>query len=193
MLTYQHSRIGVYGDRQMRPTLYTPRMIIKSWKHGVCMGLGMVWGLAAAGHAESQPLPATDQPSESAFECESLLTASKTRGSLQLLRAWLQSQGMHLVVQDCPFVRVAEGQMAQVLDVRVEVLDSDIATRYVRGPLADGEPVDMGDVHLGEPEPEDDISPDVAFNRQWLAAVMQRYGWRVVPGQWWAFVPAASR
>lgn len=51
---------------------------------------------------------------------------------------------MHLVLQDCPFVRVAEAQMAQVLDIRVEVLDSEIAARYVRGPLADGEPVDMG-------------------------------------------------
>lgn len=183
----------VSGYRRVQTSLYTGSMIIKSWKQSVCIGLGMAWGLAAAVHAESSPLPEMTEASERAFECESLLTVSHARGSLQLLKVWLHSQGMHLVLQGCPFVRVAEAQMAQVLDIRVEVLDSEIAARYVRGPLADGEPVDMGDVHLGEPEPEDDISPDVAFNRQWLAAVMQRYGWRVVPGQWWAFVPAASR
>ena len=105
----------VSGYRRVQASLYTGSMIIKSWKQSVCIGLGMAWGLAAAVHAESSPLPEMTEASERAFECESLLTVSHARGSLQLLKVWLHSQGMHLVLQGCPFVRVAEAQMAQVL------------------------------------------------------------------------------
>lgn len=121
---------------------------------------------------------------------------------MQLVRAQLVAQGMQLVVQACPFVRVAAGQMRQVVDVRVLVSNSEVAADFVRGPLADGEEVDMGGVYFAMPAvangwtqegaqaPDEDVSPDVLFNREWLKKVMQNRGLQAVAGYWWAFVPA---
>lgn len=124
---------------------------------------------------------------------------------MQLVRAQLLSQGMTLVVQACPFVRVGAKTMQQVVDVRVVVTHSDVAADFVRGPLADGEELDMGSVHLSPPsvvqggggnaistDPED-VSPDVLYNREWLQKVMKDRGLQAVHGHWWAFVPAAIR
>ncbi len=66
-----------------------------------------------------------------------------------MVKVLVQSQGMQLVLQACPYVRTHPGTLQQVLDVRVRVVDSETAAHFVRGPLADGEEVDMGDVHLG--------------------------------------------
>lgn len=140
-----------------------------------------------------------------ATECSPLLEPAPARRAMQLVRAQLLAQGMKLLVQACPFVRVSAGHMRQVVDVRVQVLNSEVAADFVRGPLADGEEVDMGGVHFRVPslargltdsanaEQEDDVSPDVLFNRQWLAKAMSNRGLHVVEGHWWAFVPTAAR
>lgn len=133
-------------------------------------------------------------------ECAELLAKANATRALQLVRTQLQAQGMRLVPQGCPYVRVAAGQMQQVLDVRVQVLDSDVASQFVRGPLADGEEVDMGGVQIALPllaqgvaaEVEEAVSPDVLFNRQWLAQLMKARGLQAVSGHWWAFVPTVS-
>lgn len=116
--------------------------------------------------------------------------------ALQLVRVQLQSQGMKLVVRGCPSLRLKNG-VQQVLDVHVQVTDSDVAADFVRGPLADGEPVDLGGMHLSMTGvvqsadaaalQEEEGSPDVLFNRQWLAALMHAQGFYTVEGHWWAF------
>lgn len=154
--------------------------------------------------------PTREEEKFIATECSPVLGPAYARRAMQLVRVQLLAQGMKLVVQACPFVRVPGGQMRQVVDVRVVVKNSDVATHFVRGPLADDEAVDMGDVHLGQPawasglqpvkstgaaeegEEGDDVSPDVLFNRQWLAGLMQHRGLQAVPGHWWAFEPVPS-
>ncbi|MBF6630893.1 MAG: hypothetical protein ITG01_07045 [Comamonas sp.] len=134
------------------------------------------------------------------MDCAALLQQTSMYRAFQLVKVRLQAQGMQLQAQGCPFVRTGFGDMQQVLDVRVWVVDSEIASQYVRGPLADGEAVDMGDVQLALPialqtlaVAQDDISPDVEFNRQWLKEVMQAQGLRAVSGHWWAFLPGQTK
>lgn len=149
--------------------------------------------LACNASATDSSLPTVAQERFIAAECAALLEQTGRQRALQVVKVLVQSQGMRLVMQACPYVRTQPGTVQQVLDVRVLVVDSETAANFVRGPLADGEEVDMGDVHLGLPEEvaaqEPDVSPDVQFNRGWLAAVMQGRGWQAVPGHWWAFVP----
>ncbi|MNR22690.1 D-alanyl-D-alanine dipeptidase [compost metagenome] len=80
----------------------------------------------------------------------------------------------------------------QVIAVTVIVLDGDRATHTVRGPLADGEAVDMGSAAAAtaqKPAGDETLSPDVQHNRAWLRAAMAAQGFKPVAGWWWAFVP----
>lgn len=160
-----------------------------------------VWLLGASGSA--WPQSSTDFSDEQALtvECAPLLAPQGAWHGLQTAKVLLQSQGMRLVPQACPFVRTGGGQLQQVLDVRVWVADSETASRFVRGPLADGEEVDMGAASLIVPRESlgddrgteytvgDEVAPDVQFNRHWLAQLMLSRGWQAVAGYWWAFVP----
>lgn len=166
---------------------------------GLCTGFTGFMGLPVAA---SDRAPATQQlDPHTAAECSPLLDQPPARRAVPLVRAQLLAQGMALVVQACPFVRVAAGDMRQVMDVRVVVVNSDVAADFVRGPLADDEAVDMGGVHFDLPDPAsgfmqvdaEDVSPDVLFNRQWLSRLMQHRGLQAVAGHWWAFVPVARR
>lgn len=161
----------------------------------LCMALLLGMPALARDSAE----PAYEQAQFIATECSPLLNHAHARHAIQLVRVQLLAQGMQLVVQACPFVRAGAGDMRQVVDVRVVVKNSDVATQFVRGPLADDEEVDMGAVHLElsnvargwhAAEDGDDVSPDVLFNRQWLADLMEHLGLRAVPHHWWAFEPA---
>jgi D-alanyl-D-alanine dipeptidase len=125
------------------------------------------------------------------------------RAQLQAVQDTLARQGMALRVLGCPqLASGARGAAAQqVLAVAVLVVDGERAAQTVRGPLADGELLDMGSAvpqaatglaqrvssaSLAQP-PDDALSPDVLFNRAWLRALMGRQGLRAVPGTWWAF------
>ena len=142
------------------------------------------WALVGSAMAQGHISPTPTEAQHIAQDCSPLLEQVSAWRALQTSKVLLQSQGMRLVLQACPFVRVGVGTMQQVLDVRVQVADSETAAQFVRGPLADGEEVDMGDVHIEEPEPADDVSPDVQFNRAWLADVMQKRGLHQVAGHW---------
>ena len=157
---------------------------------------------ASQGACASDLIAPAETATSLAADCTPWLETAPARRGLQLVRAQLQAQGMHLVVQACPFVRLRPGEMHQVMDVRVVVLDSEMASQFVRGPLADGEDVDMGGRHpLMQPqtdgvvpeEPDEDVSPDVLFNREWLGALLQSRGFKPVQGHWWAFMPPTER
>lgn len=80
---------------------------------------------------------------------------------------------------------------ASTVDLTVLVVDGARASRSVRGPLADGQEVDMGTPFdlFDERSHTDNAeqSPDVQYNRRWLRSLMQRHGWRNLPEEWWHF------
>ena len=170
---------------------------LKLWASAGWLGLCV---LCWAGGAGAQVALLPEEERQAVQDCAVLLRPAHVHRSLQLVKVQLQSQGLRLQLQGCPFVRTGASQMQQVLDVRVWVVDSDAAAHFVRGPLADTEPVDMGDVQLGQPVSTQgvaiatqDVSPDVLFNRHWLASVMQAQGFQNVRWHWWAFLPASKR
>ena len=170
-------------------------------------GVGVALACSVNALAKDSSLPSAAEQPHIAADCEPLLAQGGARRAAQMSKVLVQSQGMRLIVQGCPFVRVGGGKMQQVLDVRVLVVDSETAANFVRGPLADGEEVDMGPVHLSKPTvasttvshavapavDDEDVSPDVQFNRQWLTGLMQARGLQAIGGHWWAFAPSAAR
>lgn len=168
----------------------------RSWVPG-CLGL-LALGLAGCAvlppRGEAGPAPRADSGIAallSQAECRGL---AGQRARLEAVQARLAHQGMALRVLGCP--QLASGAGQQVLAVAVLVVDGERAARTVRGPLADGELLDMGSMpglaqRVGIPATpsEPALSPDVQFNRAWLGALMGREGLRAVPGAWWAFVP----
>lgn len=95
----------------------------------------------------------------------------------------LQGQGMALRI----FCQASQGALA----VQVDVVDGLRASKVVRGPLAEGEAVDMGAPAgvSSTPSANDhaDFSPDVQHNRQWLRALMARHQFAHLPDAWWHF------
>ena len=75
--------------------------------------------------------------------------------------------------------------------VRVLVVDGMKARQVVRGPLADGQVVDMGtpsgSLQAGASATAPGYSPDVVHNRQWLQALMARHQFDNLPDAWWHF------
>ncbi len=135
-------------------------------------------------------------------ECRPL-AGQRTR--LEKVHAGLAREGMALRVLGCPQLPAAgkKGAAAPVIALGVVVVDGERASDTVRGPLADGELLDMGSAapqagnggmqrvstaSLAQP-PEDSLSPDVLFNRDWLRKRMAEQGLRPVGDTWWAFAP----
>lgn len=103
------------------------------------------------------------------------------------LGAELQPQGLALrAVCDAP---------TNALAVRVEVRDGVRASKVVRGPLADGEPVDLGEAAgaaASTAVQDTDLSPDVQYNRQWLRSLMARHQFHPLPDAGWHFAQKAA-
>ncbi len=109
---------------------------------------------------------------------------------LELLQRELEPLGLQARLQGCERLpRPGAGVPALLLDARVT--DGRKAMAVVRGPLADGELLDLGLPQAGAgPLPDDAVSPDVRFNRQWWRQRLRAYGLEAVPGQVRAFVPS---
>lgn len=135
-------------------------------------------------------------------ECQRL---ASQRARLQAVHAALAREGMALRVLGCPRLPAAKASAAgaQVIAVAVLVVDGERAADTVRGPLADGELLDMGSAApqaasgalqrvsaaaMAQP-PRDSLSPDVLYNRAWLRKRMAAQGLRQVADSWWAFAP----
>ena len=95
----------------------------------------------------------------------------------------LQRQGMALRI----FCQASQGALA----VQVDVVDGLRASKVVRGPLADGQDVDMGTPSgaalAGASGNARMFSPDVQHNRAWLTALMARHRFDNLPDAWWHF------
>lgn len=121
---------------------------------------------------------------------------------LEQLQRELEPLGLEPRLQGCVSLAGAEPGPALVLDAWVT--DGRKAMAVVRGPLADGEALDLG-LEAGlqtagqpkaglqkvglRPMPDDQVSPDVQFNRRWWQGRLGAYGLQAVPGQVRTFVP----
>lgn len=116
---------------------------------------------------------------------------------LEQLQRELEPLGLEPRLQGCVSLAAPETRPALVLDAWVT--DGRKAMAVVRGPLADGEALDLG-LEAGQqkaglqkvglrPMPDDQVSPDVQFNRRWWQGRLGAYGLQAVPGQVRTFVP----
>jgi D-alanyl-D-alanine dipeptidase len=107
---------------------------------------------------------------------------------VERVRSELQAQGLALKTS----CQASQGDLA----VRVEVVDGLRASKVLRGPLADGEAVDMGTPAgvsgANAASHHTDLSPDVQHNRQWLRALMARHQFDNLPDACWQWVPQAA-
>lgn len=121
---------------------------------------------------------------------------------LEQLQRELEPLGLEPRLQGCVSLAGPEPRPALVLDAWVT--DGRKAMAVVRGPLADGEALDLGleaGLHAAGPQkaglqkvglrpmPDDQVSPDVQFNRRWWQGRLGAYGLQAVPGQVRTFVP----
>lgn len=126
---------------------------------------------------------------------------------LEQLQRELEPLGLEPRLQGCVSQAGSEPGPALVLDAWVT--DGRKAMAVVRGPLADGEALDLGleaglqtagPQTAGQPKaglqkvglrpmPDDQVSPDVQFNRRWWQGRLGAYGLQAVPGQVRTFVP----
>ncbi|KLO61209.1 hypothetical protein AA671_03905 [Delftia tsuruhatensis] len=121
---------------------------------------------------------------------------------LEQLQRELEPLGLEPRLQGCVSLAGSEPGPALVLDAWVT--DGRKAMAVVRGPLADGEALDLGleaGLHAAGPQkaglqkvglrpmPDDQVSPDVQFNRRWWQGRLGAYGLQAVPGQVRTFVP----
>lgn len=112
----------------------------------------------------------------------------RLRAAVASARSELQAQGLVLKT----VCQASQGALA----VRVEVANGLLASKVVRGPLAEGEAVDMGTPAgvggAAAASHSADFSPDVQHNRQWLRALMARHQLDNLPDAWWRYARKAA-
>lgn len=190
----------------------TEQTMGRGWIHSVlsvlALGMASCAVVPPQGEAgQSAALASPKSPGDiaqvlSQSECKSMAGQGPR---LQKVHKALAREGMALRVLGCPQLpsagKAAAG--AQVIAVAVVVVDGERAADTVRGPLADGELLDMGSVApqagngamqrvstaILSQLPQDALSPDVLFNREWLGKRMAEQGLRPVADNWWAFAP----
>lgn len=163
---------------------------------------------AAAAPASAVPAAAAT-PIQGPAEIAARLAAADCKAlrldtaSLTALQQILHPLGLAIRILGCPQAPAPLNQ--RVLAVTAVVLDGDKAMDTVRGALGDGELVDMGSDYRPSPWPsrqraadletldDNEVSPDVQFNRRWLRSVMASQGYASVTGPWWAFIPVQQR
>ena len=108
---------------------------------------------------------------------------------MELLQRELEPLGLQARIAGCTTPpQPAQGVQALLIDAWV--LDGRKARAVVRGPLADGEPLDLGLMPTGAKAlSEEAVSPDVRFNRRWWHERLHAYGLSAVAGQVRVFVP----
>lgn len=112
----------------------------------------------------------------------------RLRAAVESMHSELQAQGLVLKTS----CQVSQGALA----VQLEVVDGLRASKVLRGPLAEGEAVDMGTpagmAGAKAASHNADLSPDVQHNRQWLWSLMARHQFDNLPDAWWRFAQKAA-
>ena len=151
--------------------------------------------LAACAHSPQAAVQATtgdlsgaslmSTPTSGGSSC---VDESSSRASLQRITNELQAQGMAL--------KTACQAGSGGLRVQLQVVDGMKASKVVRGPLADGQEVDMGTpsgvAQAGAASNARGFSPDVLHNRVWLSELMARHQFENQPDAWWHFSQRGS-
>ena len=155
-----------------------PAPAVPRWSSLACAVL-----LAACGgspHAAVSQSPALPGHATPVASCDA---AGAARAALQRVADELRAHGLEL---QASCASTGPGWAVQVL-----VVDGLKASKIVRGPLADGQGVDMGTPPgVNQPGAEaaaNGFSPDVQFNRQWLRATMARHQFDNAADAWWRF------
>src|SRR6218665_3202358 len=169
------------------------------------LALALAALLAACGHSPPQTAlpppgpgrPVSTEPAPGLAGCRQTPAA---RAALQGVALELQARGLELQV------RCQEGSGGSGGNggnggngssvVQLRVLDGIQARAVLRGPLADGQAVDMGTpcgvASPGAAVTAGGFSPDVQYNRQWLRALMARHQFDNLPDAWWHFAYRAG-
>src|SRR6218665_556636 len=169
------------------------------------LALALAALLAACGHSPPQTAlpppgpgrPVATEPAPGPAGCRQTPAA---RAALRGVALELQARGLALQV------RCQEGNGGSGGDrgnggdgssvVQLRVLDGIQARAVLRGPLADGQAVDMGPpCGVGSPGAAvraGGFSPDVQYNREWLRALMARHQFDNLPDAWWHFAYRAD-
>src|SRR6218665_1006157 len=118
--------------------------------------------------------PVSTEPAPGLAGCRQTPAA---RAALQGAALELQARGLALQVRCQEGNGGSGGSGSSVVQLRV--LDGIQARAVLRGPLADGQAVDMGTpcgvASPGAAVTAGGFSPDVQYNRQWLRALMARH------------------
>lgn len=104
---------------------------------------------------------------------------------LQAVQHDLGQAGLELRLVGCESVA---GKQALRFDPWV--VDGRRAAQVVRGPMANGQVLDLGwpqGRRQAAALPDEQVSPDVIFNRQWWRAVLARHGLEPVAGDWHSY------
>jgi D-alanyl-D-alanine dipeptidase len=165
--------------RQARP-------LRKAWAG---LALALAWGLAGGASAQAMPHDGRSHEGKPATLAAAAAAGplcaqqAEAAASMDQLASQLRANGLALKA------RCHADTGAWV--VQVEVTDGFKASKVVRGPLADGEPVDMGTpaglVMQGASVGAQGLSPDVVYNRQWLRKVMAQHRFDNLTQGWWLF------
>ncbi|MCW5238295.1 M15 family metallopeptidase [Verminephrobacter eiseniae] len=160
------------------------------------LSLALAALLAACGHSPPQTAlpppgpgrPVSTEPAPGLAGCRQTPAA---RAALQGVALELQARGLALQVR-CQEGNGGDGSSV----VQLRVLDGIQARAVLRGPLADGQAVDMGTpcgmASAGAAVTAGGFSPDVQYNRQWLRALMARHQFDNLPDAWWHFAYRAG-
>lgn len=171
----------------MHITTKTPRFPYRTCWLSLAAGLALaacVQGPQAAVSAQA-PSPA---PMAWDAAVEGCAGGERLRAALASARGELRAQGLVLKTA----CQASQGTLA----VQVDVANGLLASQVVRGPLAEGEAVDMGTPagvsSAAAADHSADFSPDVQHNRQWLRALMARHQFDNLPDAWWRFAHQAA-
>ena len=134
---------------QRKPSFHRFSLV---WALAALLATGCMQSLQAA---ESSSAQESVHARNAAAGCQ----GASDQGDWQAMAPGLREHGLALCVRGAG--------PADAGDLQLMVLDSVRASQVLRGPLADGEPVD---VSAGP-----DVSPDVEFNRAWWNQALQRH------------------
>lgn len=169
----------------MHNTPQTPPSRYRAYGLSVAAG---VWLAACVQSPQAAVFTHAPTPVAMAWDAgtDACVGGERLRNAVASVRSELQAQGLALKVA-CEATQVSQGALV----VRLDVVDGLRASKVVRGPLADGEAVDMGTAAgvggANAAHHSMDFSPDVQHNRQWLRALMARHQFDNLPGAWWRF------